>query len=548
MSAEQPYLEGGGIDLQAQPIATMDPTVVDEIQSEIDDAISAMEKEDVFVDPIFLLLAKNEDISENYLENTLQEAKKQIKQAFDLGIDATSILFEEINEALDEEIETWLEKYRKSQTLSPKGGYFHVPLLDNQESVDAFDRALGRGRRIYVQTFKFTKDDIDIDVEDFETYGEAAKFINDNTIKFFKTLGEVIKLSKGTIPVLPRPVRTKGIGRDTAEAALLVGGTHLTLPQKMTEADADRLQKMDNIIKLKEKYYFEPLEGDNVLLDDKPGFYYSREFQAFRDIVGGSITSRAKKQLRRGAMPNITTRDYMNMNAWITKLQDRPNLLYEDKLIDIFENALEAFINFWTVAVKANDETNLLTTLNENVTTIFGEALYEIALETYGSDEAIENIPLKWAKKPLKYWREQQEEKGYTLDNLLTLIDSEEYDAFIQKKIAQDSKIYSKHKALVSKLKKGADVVETGPITHAMLEATDMLRKMNNMKVYYSNLDVFDIDDLSLVINVIKKEHGLDIYAVDIHNIVASQSSFNDIAKSHGIADEVVYKIKGLFR
>ena len=38
------------------------------------------------------------------------------------------------------------------------------------------------------------------------------------------------------------------------------------------------------------------------------------------------------------------------------------------------------------------------------------------------------------------------------------------------------------------------------------------------------------------------------IYGVDIYSIVPSQSSFNDIAKTHGVSDEVIYKIKGMFR
>tara|TARA_R110002020_G_scaffold64632_2_gene171456 strand:+ start:2976 stop:5543 length:2568 start_codon:yes stop_codon:yes gene_type:complete len=548
MASEQPYKLEGGIDTEAQPIATMDPTMVDEVQADIEDKISAMEKEDIYVDPIFLLLARNEDISENYLETTMQQAKEEIPKFFNMGKDATSEAFKTLKSALDNEIDIWIDKYRKAGSVSAQGGYHHISLLDNYDTVEIFDGALGRGRKIIVQAIKFEKDDIDVTVEEFDSYGEAVKWVNDHTIEFFEILGNLIKLSGGTLGVFNRPVRTQGLGRDKGDSAYLAGSTHLPLPQKITEADAGRLQQIDNILKLKESYYFEPLDGEHILLDDKPAFFESKSFQAFRDIVEGSLTSRAKTQLRQGAMPNITTRDYKNMNAWITKLQNRSELLYEDKLVDIFENALEAFINFWTVAVRVNEESDLLTTLNEQVTTIFGEALYEIAFDTFGSDEAIENVPLKWAKKPLKYWREAQEEKQYFLNNLLTMIDSPEYNRFVQKKMSSESGLYSQHKNLVRKLKKGADVLETGPITHAMLEATDMIRKMNNMKVYYSNLDVLDIDDLSYVINVIKKEHGIDIYAVDIHNIINSQSSFNDIAKSHGVADEVVYKVKGLFR
>ena len=45
-----------------------------------------------------------------------------------------------------------------------------------------------------------------------------------------------------------------------------------------------------------------------------------------------------------------------------------------------------------------------------------------------------------------------------------------------------------------------------------------------------------------------KKENKVDIYGVDIYNIVKSDSSFNSLATNYGISQEVVYKIKGMFR
>ena len=88
----------------------------------------------------------------------------------------------------------------------------------------------------------------------------------------------------------------------------------------------------------------------------------------------------------------------------------------------------------------------------------------------------------------------------------------------------------------------------TGPITHAMLQATDIIRKMNGLKIYNSSLDILNVADLSHVINIIKKENRIDIYGIDIHSIVESESSFNDIGNTFGISPEVVYKIKGMFR
>ena len=88
----------------------------------------------------------------------------------------------------------------------------------------------------------------------------------------------------------------------------------------------------------------------------------------------------------------------------------------------------------------------------------------------------------------------------------------------------------------------------TGDLTHAILNASDMIRKMNGKSVYYANLDISDTDDISYVINLIEKEDNIDIYGIDIYNILKSQSSFNDIADKNSLSSEIIYKIKGLFR
>ena len=93
-----------------------------------------------------------------------------------------------------------------------------------------------------------------------------------------------------------------------------------------------------------------------------------------------------------------------------------------------------------------------------------------------------------------------------------------------------------------------SDIKLTGPITHAMLEATDMLRKMNGNKIYYGLLDISDLEDIQYVSNMIKEEHNIDLYGIDIYNITKSQSSFNDIAETFGFTSEIIYKVKGMFR
>ena len=56
------------------------------------------------------------------------------------------------------------------------------------------------------------------------------------------------------------------------------------------------------------------------------------------------------------------------------------------------------------------------------------------------------------------------------------------------------------------------------------------------------------MDDIDFVSNMIKKEDRIDIFAKDIEGIVESTNSFNTISKSFGVSEEVIYKVKGMFR
>ena len=61
-------------------------------------------------------------------------------------------------------------------------------------------------------------------------------------------------------------------------------------------------------------------------------------------------------------------------------------------------------------------------------------------------------------------------------------------------------------------------------------------------------LDISELDDIQYMTELIKKEDNIDLYGIDIYNIIKSQSSFNDIAQTYGFSTEIVYKVKGMFR
>jgi len=81
-----------------------------------------------------------------------------------------------------------------------------------------------------------------------------------------------------------------------------------------------------------------------------------------------------------------------------------------------------------------------------------------------------------------------------------------------------------------------------------MLYAKDLILKSKGETVYRAYLDIYDVDDVSFMIDLICKENATDMYAVDIEQIVSRQEAFNEIAKSMALDVDIIYKVKGMFR
>jgi len=514
---------------------SFDPTAADDLVDDIEEAERKFKKEIVKMDPIFLLLIENNKINEDYTDNVIEKAKEQIKENFNY---TAGPLLETIESILDGEIDTFLDNYKKSQALIIEGHYY-MPVIGESISIDVLDRAYISIDVDYIDYYG------EVHEENFTqegAYREAVNFVNTNTRKFFKKLGEILKITSGSIPILTKVRTARGASKSPS---LNQGGTSIPLPTKMTQKDVDRMNDLDEILQLITEYYIEPLSGKYVFLDDVPEFYESDEFKEFPKILSGSKTAQARKTINRGIEPLIDSADYQNVIDFMKAIRRPDELYYDADLVNLFQRGLESYINFWQgVAIESEEETPLQDIIEE-VTAIFGDSLYEIAMDSFKNPETVKEK--RWSGKSLPEWNKIQKENNYKLDNLLGLLESREYVTYVEENMGQRGKLRTKHDALVGMLKSSGKKL-AGPITHAMLEATDIIRKMNNKKIYISNMDIDDIDNLSYVINKIKKEDDIDIYGVDIYNIVNSQSSFNTIAAENGISSELVYKIKGLFR
>ena len=535
----EPQFTEEGAPVQGGGGASVNENVQAELTAKEKELAELLKKEDVSFDPLYIILGIDKevsDISPNVIEATKQEIKSIMRT------NQESKYFAELDELLDEEIDMFLDQYKDATTAMTQDNQYYLPMMDDDAIVDALTQ-LGVEVEVEASTENF-----DITTRRMP-YKEAVEYINAETKGFFKVLGRILQLSKGTIPIARRSVTPKGAsGQVKYEQMYMQGGESLELPIKVSEVDAERLQELDQLIKYLEEFYMEPLGSDYVLLGDVPEFFTSAQFRDIFTHLKGTRKQQVKRALRQGYVPFVDSRDYGKIMDWLDLFKDPQSLYISDNLINTFEEALSSFVKFWEIVNNVAKETDEAPTeeITKEIKSVMGSMLYEIAFDSLGGDEE-KVAKWKWRRQPLSYWKQQQDENNYTIENLLVLLEDPDWKIFIEDNMAKDKQLRRKHEALIGKLKKPI-MKMTGPITHAMLEATDMIRKMAGQRIYKSTLDISDIDDLSFVIDLVKKENKVDIYGVDIYNIVKSESSFNSLATNYGISQEVVYKIKGMFR
>tara|TARA_R100000353_G_scaffold113438_2_gene81211 strand:- start:6589 stop:9165 length:2577 start_codon:yes stop_codon:yes gene_type:complete len=535
----EPQFTEDGNPVQGGGGASIDENLQAELTAKEKEAAELLKRQDVGFDPLYVILGIDKEVSD-ISPNVVNEVKQEIKSIMRTNQESKYIA--ELEELLDEEIDLFLDQYKDATTAMADENQYYLPMMDNDEIIEAFTTL---GVEVEVEA---SAENFDI-VTKRMPYKKAVEYINAETKGFFRVLGRVLQLSKGTIPIARRSVTPKGAsGQVKYEQMYMQGGESLELPIKVSEVDAQKLQELDSMVRYLEEYYMEPLGSDFVLLGDVPEFFTSAQFRDIFTHLKGTRKQQVKRALRQGYVPFVDSRDYGRVMDWLDLFKDPQSLYISDKLINTFEEALSSFVKFWEIVNNVAKETDEAPTeeITKEIKSVMGAMLYEIAFDSLGGDES-KVAQWKWRRQPLSYWKEQQENNNYTIENLLVLLEDPDWKVFIEDNMAKDKQLRRKHEALINKLKKPI-MKMTGPITHAMLEATDMIRKMAGQRIYRSNLDITDIEDLSFIIDMVKKENKVDIYGVDIYNIVKSDSSFNSLATNYGISQEVVYKIKGMFR
>ena len=285
-----------------------------------------------------------------------------------------------------------------------------------------------------------------------------------------------------------------------------------------------------------------PFESKYVFNKDKPDFYEDKTFEDIRvfirdDPVQMVLTSMLDPE--RGD-PNISPEDLEHMSKAITHLdRGSMNVLDTDT-----RNRWLKFINGYTNLFQGvGTDSQKYLKLRDDAKAVVGSILYDIGMNSMSEDDLAKE---KFKNRLLTYWKEQQEESNLELANVIGLLVSRPFKKYIERKDNEDlTQQYSILKATISRVNW---VKFTGPITYAMLDAKDLLLKMKGEQVYKGTMDLYDADDISYIIDLIQKENKIDLYATDIEKIVKHEGAFNTVATDMGLNEDIIYKVKGMFR
>ena len=524
-TAREDFNVGGGSSI------SFDPTVVDDLTDEIEEAESEIEesKVDKYTDPLFALLIRNKEMQGEYDNDVIKEAKRLIQS--ELTFENMGAFQKDIENIVDKQLTKFLKNYEESQMLR---GNYNIPMLDDDLAVKYFDSLEG--------TFKVNYyEDGTLKEESFRKYSEAVKFINEGVEKFFLEVGKFINLVYSKQRVSPRP---QSRGRKDTPVQYL-GGIIQSLQPKKSKYDLDRLKEIENVVDLISEFFVKPLTSSMVLLEDVPKFFTSKAFKDFPSIVASSNVNMARRSIKEGNEPIIEVRDMQIFSKFLTRISRPSELVYTDDLNSLFSDALDIYTKFFAgVDSVVEEESYELDDIIDRSEILFGAALHDVAQATESKDDLDEII---FEGESLSFWNQKQNEENVTIESLIALINSDEWENYVETVGVKIRGFKSASDNIKKKLLE-SDVKLAGPITHAMLEATDILRKMNGKDVYYGMLDISELDDIQYMTELIKKEDNIDLYGIDIYNIIKSQSSFNDIAQTYGFSTEIVYKVKGMFR
>jgi len=283
---------------------------------------------------------------------------------------------------------------------------------------------------------------------------------------------------------------------------------------------ADSITKLINIM---QEYYVVPAESKFLPFADKPRFL-STSFLGKTKVIGPE------------SLYQLVELGYYSLGA---QLIDRHEVSILNKYITLFKFPTD--IDMRDAILRTEEVMDVLNDVfderfKENDKKFFAAKISKVAKE---NNQDISDLKLEGESIMSLAEKYNEEPNSYYL--LLKLMLS--YKGMFLKDFKKENEM-KKLYGLLEGLRMPLEL----SLQQNILIMHDDIRKMSDRPIHYRYAMLDDFDDMEETINIIKSRYKQDITATDVTSIVMELGSINGLSKKHGLSEEIIYHIKGLYR
>ena len=293
----------------------------------------------------------------------------------------------------------------------------------------------------------------------------------------------------------------------------------------MPRALGDYAESITELLRVVNEYYVTPAESHYLPFESIPAHLDSKFLSQIKVIGPDSLYQLLEFGFYSVGAQMIDRHEMAQINAFLSMMKNPTEINMIDA-IQTTEDLLEILDNIFDERFKENDK-KLLAKVLIGIATKNDIATNDISLD----GESIDSLA--------KGYKRREHTSSYFL--LIKLL--RHYKTLFlkdTKKKKEMDKFYellegTRNPILLSQQR---DIL----IVH------DEIRKMTKRPIHYAYKNLNDYDNINDTIDMVKAKYRQDITATEITSIVTDFDSINSISKKHGLGEELVYHIKGLYR
>lgn len=416
---------------------------------------------------------------------------------------------------------------------------FQKFLVELEQSADASERA----------EYYIPLSEVPEGVEWKKVPGQPDEMLGErNSQKFFELLGGLIEEFPNRFALKQEPVDV-GLGDTQSSQSSAYSSmrshmrnmTSVQFPAKESDPFPMSKKTAEEFQTLLEKlttYYLIPLKSEGKFYQEKPRF---AELAQFESLIKSAKNHPLQKLNRAIQSANLANTSPEEMDAIADFLEDIRNPLagVDKKLLRSAKTTLRALDSFLG---KSHDNKTMIGSNLALIAEFQGQNPAEINFEGYSLAELKED---------------NESKPSQTLPMLESVLNSTKVKAHLNlmdgskpihtaKQISRLRGTESPETKLFDAIKRVAtllnDLQKEDPLAAKLLQAHDIIRKLKGKVLSYGRLDIDDPDDVSLIMKRVL------VTAPEIRTIVKSYDSHVNLSKNHGISEDDIYMIKGMFR